>query len=62
MAKSMALIENGTITNMLWCSDAQPETASLINPQTAPWLSAIPTAMVNFIGTGWKSSPRWKKR
>lgn len=32
MAKSMALIENGTVTNMLWCSDSQPETSTLINP------------------------------
>ena len=28
----MALIENGIVTNTLWCSDSQPETASLINP------------------------------
>lgn len=36
MAKSMALIENGTIVNMLWCSDSQPETESLINPTDRP--------------------------
>ena len=36
MAKSMALIEHGTITNMLWCSDSQPETVSLINPADRP--------------------------
>ena len=36
MAKSMALIENGAIANMLWCSDSQPETASLINPADRP--------------------------
>lgn len=36
MAKSMALIENGTIVNMLWCSDSQPETESLINPADRP--------------------------
>lgn len=36
MAKSMALIENGTVANMLWCSDSQPETASLINPADRP--------------------------
>ena len=40
MAKSMALIENGTVANMLWCSDSEPETDILINlssstPQTA---------------------------
>lgn len=36
MAKSMALIENGTVTNMLWCSDSEPETESLINPADRP--------------------------
>ena len=36
MAKSMALIENGAITNMLWCSDSEPETESLINPADRP--------------------------
>ena len=33
MAKSMALIENGTVANMLWCSDSQPETDTRINPE-----------------------------
>lgn len=36
MAKSMALIENGTIINMLWCSDSEPETATLVNPADRP--------------------------
>lgn len=36
MAKSMALIENGTVTNMLWCSDSEPETATLVNPADRP--------------------------
>lgn len=36
MAKSMALIENGTVTNMLWCSDSQSETATLVNPADRP--------------------------
>ena len=36
MAKSMALIENGTIVNMLWCSDSQPETDTLIDPADRP--------------------------
>lgn len=36
MAKSMALIENGTIVNMLWCSDSQPETDTIINPADRP--------------------------
>ena len=36
MAKSMALIENGTITNMLWCFDFEPKTENLINPADRP--------------------------
>lgn len=36
MAKSMALIENGVVANMLWCSDSEPETESLINPADRP--------------------------
>ena len=36
MAKTMALIENGVVANMQWCSDSQPETASLINPADRP--------------------------
>lgn len=36
MAKSMALIENGTVTNMLWCSGSQPETDTIINPADRP--------------------------
>lgn len=36
MARSMALIENGIVTNVLWCSDSQPETTSLINPADRP--------------------------
>lgn len=36
MAKSMALIENGTIINMLWCSDTEPETDTIINPVDRP--------------------------
>lgn len=36
MAKSMALIENGTVTNMLWCTDSEQETASLINSADRP--------------------------
>lgn len=36
MAKTMALIENGTVANMLWCSDSQSETASLINSADRP--------------------------
>lgn len=36
MAKSMALIENGAVTNFLWCSDTEPETETLINPADRP--------------------------
>lgn len=36
MAKTMALIENGTVANMLWCSDFEPETDTLINPADCP--------------------------
>ena len=36
MARSLALIENGTVANMLWCSDSEPETESLINPADRP--------------------------
>ena len=36
MAKSMALIENGTIVNMLWCSDSEPETDILLDPADRP--------------------------
>lgn len=36
MAKSMALIENGAVTNMLWCSDSEPETDTLIDPADRP--------------------------
>lgn len=36
MAKTMALIENGTVANMLWCSDSEPETEYLINTAGRP--------------------------
>lgn len=31
MAKNMALIENGLVTNILWCSDTELETDTMIN-------------------------------
>ena len=31
MAKNMALLENGIVTNLLWCSDNEPETEKLID-------------------------------
>nr|DAP29356.1 MAG TPA: hypothetical protein [Caudoviricetes sp.] len=36
MAKSMAFIENGTVTNMLWSSDSEPETDTFIDPGDRP--------------------------
>lgn len=36
MARSMALIENGTVANMLWCSDGEPESDTLKNPEGRP--------------------------
>lgn len=36
MAKNMALIENGVVVNVLWCSDAEPETKTLIDPGERP--------------------------
>lgn len=32
MAKSMVKIEDGTVTNIIWCSDGEPETDTLIAP------------------------------
>lgn len=31
MAKNMALLEQGAVTNLLWCSDSEPETERLID-------------------------------
>lgn len=31
MAKNMALLENGVVTNLLWCSEREPETETLID-------------------------------
>lgn len=36
MAKDMAALENGTVVNMIWCSDSQPETETLKNPGDRP--------------------------
>ena len=30
MAKTMARIENGVVANLLWCSDREPQTDTLI--------------------------------
>ena len=31
MAKTMALLEDGTVVNVIWCSDGEPETDTLKN-------------------------------
>ena len=31
MAKNMALLEQGAVINLLWCSDQEPETERLID-------------------------------
>lgn len=36
MAKTMAKIVGGTVANLLWCSDSQPETEFLIDPADRP--------------------------
>lgn len=36
MAKSMALVENGVVVNILWCSDREPETEALIDTADRP--------------------------
>lgn len=36
MAKSMASIENGVVSNILWCADMEPETDSLIDTADRP--------------------------
>ena len=36
MAKSMASIENGVVSNILWCADREPDTDSLIYTADRP--------------------------
>lgn len=36
MAKNMALVEEGVITNILWCSGDEPETETLIDMNDYP--------------------------
>lgn len=36
MAKSMALVENGVVVNVLWCSDREPEMDALIDTADRP--------------------------
>lgn len=36
MAKNMAFIENGVVSNILWCADMEPETDRLIDTADLP--------------------------
>ena len=36
MAKSMALVDNGVVVNVLWCSDRESETETLIDTEDRP--------------------------
>lgn len=36
MAKTMAVITDGVVTNVIWCSDYTPETATRKNPGDRP--------------------------
>ena len=36
MAKNMAFVENGIVSNILWCADMEPETDSLIYTADRP--------------------------
>lgn len=36
MAKSMAAITNGIVTNVIWCSDSEQETDTLKSPADRP--------------------------
>lgn len=36
MAKNMASIENGIVSNILWCADREPETDRLIDTADLP--------------------------
>ena len=36
MAKNMAFVENGIVSNILWCADMEPETDSLMETGDRP--------------------------
>ena len=36
MAKSMAVVDDGVVSNIIWCSDSEPETDTIINPVDRP--------------------------
>lgn len=36
MAKSMVVVDDGVVSNIIWCSDSEPETDTIINPADRP--------------------------
>lgn len=36
MAKSMAVVNDGVVSNIIWCSDSEPETDTIIDPAYRP--------------------------
>ena len=36
MAKPMAIVTDGVVTNVIWCSDSEPQTDTLIDPADRP--------------------------
>lgn len=36
MAKPMAVVNDGVVSNIIWCSDSEPETDTIINPADRP--------------------------
>ena len=36
MAKSMAVVNNGVVTNIIWCADNTPETGTWVNCDDRP--------------------------
>ena len=36
MAKSMAVVHDGVVSNIIWCSDSEPETDTIINHADRP--------------------------
>lgn len=36
MAKSMAVVNNGVVTNIIWCTDNTPQTANWVNCDDRP--------------------------
>lgn len=36
MAKPMAVVNDGVVSNIIWCSNSEPETDTIINPEDRP--------------------------